>query len=308
MAGTGRQVHLSPNEGGSVILIGENINVMSERLRKAMKERDKGPIQEIARASESSGIDYLDVNIGPARKDGPALMEWIITAIREVSKLPLSLDTTNIDALKVGIEMESGNVIINSIQATEERMEQLLPLMKQYHCKCIALLIGKEGMPRDATERGALAAEFAAKVDEFGIPHGDVFFDPIVLPVAYQQDQVVNTLEFMKMFKEMLPDFSTTCGLSNVSNGVPENLRGLVNRTYLSMLMKYGLDSAIVDAFDKKLIAMAKKVDNEINMLIWNVMDNDIDIEKFTEEQKNYVKTVRILQGKSLYSHSWLKL
>ena len=235
-------------------------------------------------------------------------MEWIITTIREVVDLPLSLDTTNIDAMKVGLEMEKERAIINSIQATEEKMNQLLPLMKEYNCKCIALLIGKEGVPRDATERGALAAEFAAKIDEYGIPHENVFFDPIVLPVAFQQDQVVATLEFMKMFKEILPDFKSTCGLSNVSNGVPENLRGLVNRTYLIMLSKYGMDSAIVDLYDTELIDIMRGKKENLKNLIWKSMEEEVDISSLGEEEKNYVKTVRILGGKSIYSDSWLKL
>ncbi|MCM8758599.1 MAG: dihydropteroate synthase [Candidatus Omnitrophica bacterium] len=281
---------------------------MNTRIKQAMKDKDKRPIQEIAIASSKNKVDYLDVNIGPARKNGPQLMEWIIKTIREVVDLPLSLDTTNIEAIKVGLEIEGKKCFINSIQATPERMDILLPLVQQYNCKCIALLIGKEGMPRDATERSALACEFSIKVDELGIPHQNIYFDPIVLPVAYQQDQVVATLEFMKMFKEMFPDYNTTCGLSNVSNGVPEKLRGIVNRTYLLMLMKYGLDSAIVDAFDMELIDMVHGKHENIKNIVWEALDKDVGIENLGKEEIDYIKTVRILSGKSIYSHSWLKL
>ncbi|MCD6408656.1 dihydropteroate synthase [bacterium] len=265
-------------------------------------------VVKMAIESEKNGVDYLDVNIGPARKDGPQLMEWIINTIREVSNLPLSLDTTNVEAMKIGLEMEGDKAIINSIQATEERMNQLLPLATQFKCKLIALLVGKEGMPRDENERGALAAEFVAKIDEYGIEHSKVYFDPIVLPVRFQQEQVVSPLEFMKMFKDLFPDFNSTCGLSNVSNGAPENLRPLLNRTYLIMLEKYGMDSAIVDAFDTELINFAKGENKKIKELIWKALEEEIDISSLNEDEIKYVKTVKVLKGDTIYSDSWLNL
>ncbi|MCM8818473.1 MAG: dihydropteroate synthase [Candidatus Omnitrophica bacterium] len=291
-----------------MILIGENINIMNKKIKSAMIERKKEIIQKIAIESKNNGVDYLDINIGPARKDGSFLMEWIIKILKEVCDLPLSLDTTNISALKVGLEIEGEKAIINSIQATEERMEELLPLVKKYNCKFIGLLLGKEGMPRDENERGAIAANFLAKIDEYGIPHSSVFFDPIVLPVRFQQEQVVSVLEFMKMFKELFPDCNATCGLSNVSNGALNELRGLINRTYLTMLLKYGMNSAIVDAYDKELISIIRGEKENIKNLIWKAMDEEIDISNLNEEEKNYVKTVYILQGKSIYSDSYLKL
>ncbi len=292
-----------------MLLIGENINIMNNRIKQAIKNQDKKILQQIAIESKKNQIDYLDLNIGPARKNGPEIMEWIIKSIREVVDLPLSLDTTNIEAIKKGLEIEGEKCIINSIQATKDRMEELLPFVKKYNCKCIALLIGKEGMPRDATERSALACEFTVKAEEYGIPHQDIFFDPIVLPVAYQQDQVVAVLEFMKMFKEMFTDYNSTCGLSNVSNGVTVELRGLVNRTFLLMLMKYGLESAIVDAFDKELIMTARGEKENIKNIVWKAMDGEeIDLETLNQEEKDYYKTAIVLSGKYIYSHSWLKL
>ncbi|MCM8767161.1 MAG: dihydropteroate synthase [Candidatus Omnitrophica bacterium] len=291
-----------------MILIGENINIMNKKIKEAMVNRKKELIQKIAVESKNNGMHYLDLNIGPARKDGPFLIEWLIKAIREVCDLPLSIDTTNIEALKVGLEMEGEKAIINSIQGVEERMEELLPLVKKYNCKFIGLLLSKEGMPRDENERGAIAANFLAKIDEYGISHDKVYFDPIVLPVRFQQEQVVATLEFMKMFKELFPDCNSTCGLSNVSNGALNELRGLLNRTYLVMLWKYGMDSAIVDAYDKELVSIINHQREDIKNLIWKAMDGEIDISSLSEHEKNYVKTVYVLQGKSIYSDSYLKL
>ena len=291
-----------------MILIGENINIMNKKIKSAMNERKKEIIQKIAIESKNNGMDYLDLNIGPARKDGPFLMEWIIKAVREVCDLPLSLDTTNAEALKVGLEMEGERAIINSIQATEEKMEELLPLVKKYNCKFIGLLLGKEGMPRDENERGAIAANFLAKIDEYGIPHENVYFDPIVLPVRFQQEQVVSVIEFMKMFNELFPDCNSTCGLSNVSNGALNELRGLINRTYLVILLKYGMKSAIVDAYDKELISLVRGEKENIKNLIWKAMNEEINLSDLNEEERNYVKTVNILLGKSIYSDSYLKL
>ena len=291
-----------------MILIGENINIMNKKIKEAIVNRKKELIQKIAVESKNNGMHYLDLNIGPARKDGPFLIEWLIKAIREVCDLPLSIDTTNIEALKVGLAMEGEKAIINSIQGVEERMEELLPLVKKYNCKFIGLLLSKEGMPRDENERGAIAANFLAKIDEYGISHDKVYFDPIVLPVRFQQEQVVATLEFMKMFKELFPDCNSTCGLSNVSNGALNELRGLLNRTYLVMLWKYGMDSAIVDAYDKELVSIINHQREDIKNLIWKAMDGEIDISSLSEHEKNYVKTVYVLQGKSIYSDSYLKL
>ncbi|HPP11652.1 MAG TPA: dihydropteroate synthase, partial [bacterium] len=288
-----------------MMLIGENLNVMNKKLSAAMKERRKEPIQQLVVLSQQAGVDYLDLNIGPARKDGPKLMEWLITTVREVSSLPLSLDTTNTEALRTGLEMEGSRALINSIQATAERVEQLFPLVQKYRCRFIALLLGKEGMPRDANERGALAAEMAAWVDQAGLPHEYVYFDPIVLPVAFQQDQVVAVMEFMRMLKEILPDFKSTCGLSNVSNGVPDSLRPLVNQTYLAMLMDCGLDSAIVDALDSELVALARGQRPEVNRTIKESLTGQLDAATLTEEKRRFTKTAEVLSGRSIYSHSW---
>ncbi len=291
-----------------MILIGENINVMNKRLRKAFKERDKGPVENLVRKSVENGVDYLDLNIGPARKDGPQLMEWLIKTVREITDIPLFLDTTNVEALQVGLEMEGERAVINSIQVTPERMDLLFPLMKKYRAKCVALLIGKEGVPRDATERGSLAVEFLTRAEREAIPPENIFFDPIVLPLPYQQEQVVAVLEFMSMFKELLPGCLSTCGLSNVSNGAPEELRPLLNRTYLLMLKKYGLDSAIVDALDEELLALARGEKPELEKFLYRIMEEEVEEKELKEEELKIYRTYKVLSGKTLYSHSWLKV
>jgi len=292
-----------------MILIGENMNVMSKTLGPAMKGRDPKPIRDMAAAETEAGVDYIDVNIGPARKAGAELMEWLVKTIREVTDLPLYLDTTNVEAIEAGLKAHEGKAVINSIMARPERMDALFPLAGKYNAGAVALLWGPEGMPRDAAERGALAAELMYKASEHGVANEDLWIDPIVTPVNTQQDQVKSCLEFMTMFKDLAPECNATCGLSNVSNGAPEHLRPILNQTYLLMLQKYGMNSAIVDAFDADLKAIARGEREEIACLVWRVMDGEqIDMGSLSKEEVDYVKTTRVLMGHSLYSDSWLEL
>lgn len=298
-----------------MILIGENLNVMVKKIGTAMRERDSKTIQELAVAEAKAGVDYIDINLGPARKAGDELMEWIVKTVQEVVDIPLYLDTTNEVAVEAGLriyENKKGKAVINSIMARSERMGAELPLAQRYEAGFVALLWGPEGMPRDASERGSLAAELMAKAAEYGIPNEDVWIDPIVTPVTSQQDQVKSLLEFMVMFKdlqEMSPGLKSTCGLSNVSNGAPAHLRPILNQTYLMMTEKYGMQSAIVDAFDEDLKSFARGEREEVKQLVHRVMDGDEpDLASLSKEEIDYVKTTKVLMGRSLYSDSWLEL
>ncbi|HID95664.1 MAG TPA: dihydropteroate synthase [Candidatus Latescibacteria bacterium] len=292
-----------------MILIGENINAMSKTVGPAMKERNTKVIQELAVAQQEAGMDYLDINIGPAKREGPELMEWMVKTVQEVVDLPLFLDTTNVEAIEAGLKAHKGKAVINSISCRPERMEILFPLVKKYEASFVGLLLGVEGIPRDAAERGALAAELLAKAAEAGIPNEDIWLDPIVLPVSSQQEQVKGCTEFMEMLKDLAPNCKSTCGLSNVSNGAPAELRPILNKTYLIMLGKYGLCSAIVNAFDKELIEIARGGRADLAKLVHQVMDGEkVDLKALTQEEIDYVKTAKLLLGHSLYSHSWLKL
>ncbi len=293
-----------------MILIGENMNVMNKKIHQAMKDRDKKVIQEMAIKEKEAGIDYLDINIGPARKQGGELMRWMVETIQEVVDLSLSLDTTNVEAMEEGLKVHKGpNPLINSISARPESMDALLPLVKKYDSSFVALLLGVEGIPRDEAERGALAAEMLARFDTEGIAHNKVYFDPIILPISSQQNQVQGCTRFMEMFYELAPGCNSTGGLSNVSNGTPEELRPILNRVYLLILMKLGLSSVILDAFDKEIVKIAKGERKDLEGLVKKVMDGEEpNMDTLSQEEKDYVKTTKVLLGHSLYSHSWLKL
>lgn len=291
-----------------MILIGENINITTTIAGTAMKERNPEPIQKIAKAEVEAEMDYLDINIGPARKNGDEFMTWMVNTVQEVSDKPLSLDTTNPVAMEAGLKVHKGKALINSISLT--RMEEELPLVLKYNADMIGLLWGREGMPRDATERGVIVAELMYTANEMGIPNQNIWFDPIVTPVVnVDTNQVKPCLEFMSMLQDIAPECKSTVGLSNISNGTPTHLRPYLNRTYLVMLMKYGLYSAIVDAFDPELVKIARGEKPKIVDLIYRVMDGEKpDLSSLSEEEVKYVKTVRVLTGETLYSHSWLEI
>ncbi len=291
-----------------MILIGENINVMSKTIGPALKERNPGPIQELAKAEVEAGMDYLDLNIGPARKGGDELITWLVNTVQEVTDKPLSLDTTNPLAMEAGLKVHKGRALINSISLA--RMEEELPLVQKYNANFIGLLWGREGMPRDADERAMIAVELMTKANEMGIPDESIWFDPIVTPVVnIESNQSKPCLEFMSMVGEITPGCKSAVGLSNVSNGAPAHLRPYLNQTYMMMLMKYGLYSVIVDAFDSELVKIARGEKPEIVDLVQRVMDGEKpDFSSLSEEEVNYVKTVRVLTGESLYSHSWLEI
>ena len=290
-----------------MILIGESINVMSKTIGPALRERNPQPIQELAKAENETGMDYLDINIGPARKAGDELMAWAVNTVQEVTDLPLSLDTTNPVAMEAGLKEHKSKALINSISPA--RIEEGLPLVTKYNASMIGLLWGKEGMPRDANERALLAVDLIYKANEAGIPNQDIWIDPIATPVSVEINQVTGCLEFMSMLGDIAPGCKSTVGLSNISNGTPANLRPWLNRTYMMMLLKYGLYSAIVDAFDSELIKIARGEKPELVDLVHRVMNGEKpELSSLTEEEVKYVKTVRVLTGESLYSHSWLEI
>ncbi len=292
-----------------MILIGENINIMSQTIGPALRERNPKPIQALAKAETEAGVDYLDINIGPARKAGDELMAWVVNAVQEVIGRPLSLDTTNPVAMEAGLKVHKGKALINSISLQPDRLEQELPLVTKYNADMIGLLWGAEGMPRDAAERGVLVADLMYQTAEAGISNENIWVDPILTPVSVEINQVKACFEFMSMLGDIAPGFKSTVGLSNISNGTPAHLRPYLNRTCLIMLMKYGLYSAIVDAFDTELISIARGEMPEIVDLVHRVMDGERPaLASLSQKEAEYVKTVRVLSGEILYSHSWLEI
>ena len=292
-----------------VLLIGENINVMSRSIGAAFKERQSEPVQSLARSETEAGMDYLDLNIGPAKKQGMELMPWLVSAVQEVSDLPLSLDTTNAAAMEAGLRLCKRRALVNSVSLQPERIDQLLPLVKEYKTEMIGLLWGSDGMPRDVNERCMLTVDLVYKANQMGIANHDIWIDPIATPVSGEISQVTACVEFMAMLPDIAPGCKSVVGLSNVSNGTPQHLRPMLNRTYLIMLMRYGLHAVIVDASDQELQEIARGRAQDIVRIIHRAMDDEsIDLNSLDKVARNYVKTVRVLTGRALYSDSWLEI
>lgn len=296
-----------------MLLIGESLNVISTKIGRAFKERDPKPLQEEALLQKEKGMDYIDINLGPAKKDGHELMPWVVQTVQEVvSDIPLVLDTSNIGAIEAALKVYKETpkpVLINSIMARAERYEKMIPLAVEYNADFIALMWGPDGLPRDADERGALAAELLYAASEAGIENERIWVDGIVTPVNIQQPQLISLMEFQAMLQDMFPGAKSTCGLSNISNGPPDHLRPVLNQTYMVMLERNGMHSVISDPLDDTLTEIAQGKRQDIVDIIHAAMDgNAPDMESLSKEIQDYVKTVNIILGNSLYSDSWLEI
>jgi 5-methyltetrahydrofolate corrinoid/iron sulfur protein methyltransferase len=296
-----------------MLLIGESLNVISKKIGRAYKERDPKPIQEEALEQKAKGMDYIDINLGPAKKDGHELMPWVVQVVQEVvPDLPLALDTSNINAIEEALKVYKPTQkapLINSIMCRPERYEKMIPIAAKYNTDFIALMWGPEGLPRDENERAALCVELLYAANEAGIANERIWVDGIVTPVNIQQPQLVSLMEFQKMIQDIAPGAKSTCGLSNISNGPPSHLRPILNQTYMIMLERYGMYSVISDPLDEKLTEIAKGKRPDIVELVHNVMDgNDPNMSSLSKEMQDYAKTVNVILGRALYSDSWLEV
>ncbi len=290
-------------------LIGENLNVIKKQIGQAFKDRNPEPIQKMALEEKAAGMDWIDINLGPARKGGPELMEWVVKTVQEVvPDIPLALDTSNIEAIEAGLAVHKGTALVNSVMARPERYTKMLPMVAKYGADMIALLWGPEGLPRDENERAALAVELCYAANEAGIPNEKLFVDPIITPVNIQQPQLMATLTFMSMLQDIAPGAKSTNGLSNISNGTP--WREPLNSIYMIMLERNGMFSCIADYEDKLLIDIARGRRNDLVDVVHKVMDGEISDPSQVEgdEAKLFVRGARVILGNALYSDSWMNL
>ncbi len=293
-----------------MLLIGESLNVISKKIGAAYKERDPKPIQEEALFQREKGMDYIDINLGPAKKDGHELMPWVVKTVQEVvDDVPLALDTSNIDAIEAALKVCKLPPLINSIMCRPERYERMVPIAAEHNSDFIALMWGPEGLPRDENERAALCVELLYFANEAGIPNEKIWVDGIVTPVNIQQPQLISLMSFQAMLQDIAPGAKSTCGLSNISNGPPSHLRPILNQTYMVMLERNGMYSVIADPLDEKLAEIAKGKRPDIVEMIHKAMDGEAPpIEELDKEMQDYVKTVNVILGKTLYSDSWLDI
>jgi len=296
---------------GDMIIIGENIHVIAKDVSIAIRERNAKVIQDLSKAQTEVGADYLDLNVGPMKKDTEETMKWLVDVVQEATDLPLSIDTMNPVAMEAGIKACKGRPLLNSASGKRDSKEQMLPLAAKYNCNVVVSVMTDKGMPPEVDSKVESILDTVAYANELGIPNEDIWIDPIILPVSTAgegQRLALANLEFIKILQDVLPGVKSTVGLSNVSNGVPAELRPILNRTYLVMLDRNGLYSAIVDPLDKELMSLVKGEMPEITNLIHGIMDGQkIDPPSLSQKEVEYAKTTRVLMGETLYSDAWLE-
>jgi len=298
-----------------MVTIAENLNVINRGVGAGFKEKDPKPVREMVEKIIKSEPDWIDINLGPARKNGEELMPWVVNIVQEITDIPVVLDTSNIAAIEAGLKVCKKPALINSIMVRPERYEPMLPLVKTYGADYVALMWGPNGMARDANERAELTTELLMAAQALDIPVERAWIDPIITPVNIQQDQLMENLAFF----EMLPDIvgaiqeggatKSTNGLSNISNGNPEHLRPILNQVYLCMLKRKGMYSCIVDAFDPIIMDLCKGKLPWFADLVYGVMDGkEYDLGSMKKEEVDVIKTARVILGHSLFSESWLEI
>lgn len=291
-----------------MIIIGENIHIISKAVSEAVKSRDAQAIQALAMAQSQAGVHYIDLNLGPATKDPIEMTEWLVKTVQGAADLPLSIDTLNPVAMNVGLKMCKRRPLLNSASGRTDSKEHMLPLAKSYGTEVVISVLTDKGCPMDVASRSESIMETVAYANRLGIPNDDIWVDPILLPVSADQGQAKEVLEFIEILPDILPGVKTTLGLSNLSNGTPPQRRGLLNRTYMIMLGRCGMYSVIADALDRQLMALNRGEMQEYVKLVYQVMDGeDIDMASLPADARDYVKTARVLTGETLYSHSWLE-
>jgi 5-methyltetrahydrofolate corrinoid/iron sulfur protein methyltransferase len=305
-------------------IIGENIQILSPKVKAAIADRDPTYIRALARTQVEHGANMLDLNIGPRKRDGIEVMQWMIDEVHdEVGAIPLSLDTTNAAAIEAGLKrcQELGIVaMINSTSADPDRLNTTMPMAAEYNARIIALAMDKN-IPATADGRVALAMEvLIPKAEELGMPMEHVYLDPLVLTVNGCQEHGPETLNAIRSFKMLWdPSPMTTVGLSNISNSVPPENRSLLNRTYLVMLMAASLDSAIADPLDaaqNEVIRIVEERDDStgIGKAYLALYDAVAAMDEFTPDmvdmsdpdQEAIYRTVQILENRIIYAHGYL--
>ena len=236
-----------------MIVIGEKINSTRKSIKEAIANEDTAFLQKLATDQAQAGADYIDVNTGAFPEREVELMQWLVKVVQEVVDIPLSLDSANIDALQMGLKTnKKGTPIINSITAQQSKFEKLLPLLREYQTPVLALAMDENGITKTVEDRFATAKKLIENLSTEGIAQNKIFLDPLIQPVSVQNDFGRIAIDVIRLVKKQYSEVNTTCGLSNISFGLPR--RAGLNHCFLIMAMAAGLDSAILDPLDKEMM------------------------------------------------------
>jgi 5-methyltetrahydrofolate--homocysteine methyltransferase len=239
-----------------MLIIGERINSSRKPIAQAIAAHDTGFIQNEARIQAKSGADYIDVNAGTSIDKEADQLKWVIETVQEVTKKPLCLDSADPKVIQAVIPLVQSPPMINSITLEPERLEILLPLAVEHKAKVIALCQAQDSLVHTAEAKVELADRLVEASVLAGVSLDDLYIDPLVFPLASDTQAALAALEIISRIMENHPGVHTTCGLTNISYGLPE--RKLVNRTFLITAIAFGLDSAVLDPTDNKLYGALK--------------------------------------------------
>ena len=236
-----------------MLIVGERINSTKEKVKSAIKARDTAFIAKEVQSQIDAGADYIDVNCAVTAGDELQDMDWVLSVIQsEAKNINICIDSPNYLAIETALRSHNfkGDIIINSITGDESRIKLILPLAIKYNTKLVALTMDEKGMPHTAQDRFEVARRIYERVKRDGFNVENLYFDPLIRPIATEPDQAVEFLRSLPLIKG-LGGAKTICGLSNVSFGLPN--RRLINATFLSMSVYAGLDAAILDPIDKQI-------------------------------------------------------
>ena len=241
-------------------IIGERINPTGrKKFQEELRAGDLTSVEIDVKAQVEGGAMMLDVNMGAPLVDEADMLAKAIRLVQSLTDLPLCIDSSVVEALEAGLAAYEGKALVNSITAEDERMEQILPLVKKYGAAVVALPNDEEEIPDDPYKRLELVDKIVqVATQEYGIAMADIVIDPLAMPVGADSSLVVKTMQTIRLIKEKY-DLNTTLGASNVSFGMPD--RHTINGVFLPMAMTMGLTSAIMDSRTESIVRAVKAGD-----------------------------------------------
>jgi 5-methyltetrahydrofolate corrinoid/iron sulfur protein methyltransferase len=248
-----------------MLVVGEKINTSIKEVRDAVLQRNDAFIEALAINQKLNGADYLEMNSGLRvyPEEEAADMEWLIPLAQKATGLPLCIDTAHGLVLERALKLHEGKAIVNSINGDTERWGETLPLVRQYDCDLVVLPSDRKGIPANVESRIKIAERIVEGVSKEGIAPDRIYFDPLVLPLSSDTKNGMLFIDTLKEIKRCFPEAKTISGLSNISFGLPK--RSWVNQSFLVLSLGAGLDAAILNPLDKKLMALIRSTEAFLN-------------------------------------------
>lgn len=264
-----KTVIISPDHPFTII--GERINPTGRKLlAKEMAVRDYSRVEKDAIAQVEAGAHMLDVNAGIPMVDEPAILAEAIQIVQGVTDVPISIDSSIVEALKRGLEAYEGKPLVNSVTGEDERLESVLPLVKQYNAAVIGISNDETGISEDPDVRFAVAKKIVERAMDHGIPKEDVIIDPLVMPIGAVRYAGRQVFKIIGRVQSEL-GVNTSCGASNVSFGLPARMP--LNAAFLTMAIASGLTSAITNPIETELkraiLAADVMMGHDENCMAW---------------------------------------